>query len=98
MYYFSFKKGHKALAQRIKSHVMLCYLIFELKSFKKKSWLSTFIFSAPIFGYQRKESFTKLQLKSLITHIDFSNQLMWLWIVINSGKYSSCSSIQIYHF
>ena len=98
MYYFSFKKGHKALAQRIKSHVMLCYLIFELKSFKKKSWLSTFIFSAPIFGYQRKESFTKLQLKSLITHIDFPNQLMWLWIVINSGEYSSCSSIQIYHF
>ena len=40
--------------------------------------MSTFIFSAPIFGYQRKESFTKLQLKSLITHIDFSNQLMWL--------------------
>ena len=46
----------------------------------------------------RKESFTKLQLKSLIIHIDFSNQLMWLWIVINSGEYSSCSSIQIYHF
>ena len=61
---------------------MLCYLKFELK----KSWLSTFIFSAPIFGYQRKESFTKLQLKSLIIHIDFSNQLMWLWIVINSGE------------
>ena len=94
MYYFSFKKGHKALAQRIKSHLMLCYLKFELK----KSWLSTFIFSAPIFGYQRKESFTKLQLKSLIIHSHFSNQLMWLCIVVNSGEYSSCSSIQIYHF
>lgn len=60
--------------------------------------MSTFIFSAPIFGYQRKESFTKLQLKSPITHIDFSNQLMWLWIVINNGEYISCSIIQIYHF
>ena len=33
--------------------------------------------------------------------IDFSDQLMWLWIVINNGEHSSCSSsssIQIYIF
>lgn len=61
MYYFSFKKG-----QRIKSHLMLCYLKFELK----KSWLSTFIFSAPIFGYREKNLSQNCNLnRSLFTSI-----------------------------